>query len=145
MELQILLVATLFSILAMTGFSIFITYITKCECREPVLLARLVNTWTGKEIHGTSSYIIGWFIHYSIGLFFMFFYDILWQNIGASNLFWTSLIFGAVIGTIGILGWMIIFRLFPTLPRLNYKLYYSQLFFAHIIFSVVAFLVYFLF
>ena len=145
MQILILLVAAVCSIIAMTGFSILITHITKCECREPVLLARLLESIRKKSIKKEYSYIIGWMIHFSIGIFFMVFYHLLWTITEAKHIVLGSFLFGSVIGIIGISGWKVIFRLYPALPKLNYKLYYVQLFFAHIIFSLTALFIYYVF
>jgi len=145
MEIYILCTAWICSILAMTGFSILITYVTKRECREPVLLARLLESLNKMELIKRNSLLMGWIIHFAIGLFFMFFYELLWNITEIEFIFLGSILFGTVIGIIGISGWLVIFRLYPTLPKIDYKLYYIQLFIAHIIFSLTAFIIYYFF
>src|SRR5690606_27832169 len=107
----------------------------------PVLLAQLVSHFT-KESTSTNTLIKGWAIHFAVGLLFMFFYELLWALSGVERMFLWSVLFGMLIGFIGIGGWMFMFRFHPDTSKVNFKIYYIHSFFAHIIFSLTALAVY---
>jgi hypothetical protein len=50
----------------------------------------------------------------------------------------SALILGVISGVIGIFSWIIIFKMTNHQPPIDFKGYYIQLFFAHIIFAVTA-------
>ena len=59
---------------------------------------------------------------------------------------WTAaLILGAISGIIGIVSWVIIFKISDYKPKIDFKGYYLQLFLVHVIFGLSAFAVYTLF
>ncbi len=81
-------------------------------------------------------------IHWFLGLVFLISYECLWRFTGIIRSLQWSLIFGAFIGVLGIIGWKIIFKLHKDPPKLNFVHFYIHLFFAHLIFSVSTYFVY---
>lgn len=147
MNLYIILQILISSIAAtslMTLFSYAVSASARKLYKEPVLLAYIL-TRSKIEVSNQTKFFLSWLLHYFIGLCFVFVYHYLWTN-GIVEISWTSaFIFGAVIGIIGITGWIFLFELIPQKPNIDFKGYYIQLFIAHIIFSLVAFAVYSLF
>ncbi len=85
---------------------------------------------------------VGWVVHFCFGLGFMFIFEGLWViTPNYKTLLW-GLAVGGFMGLLGIVGWMAMFYLHPRKPNINFTLYYVQLFFAHIIFSITAFGIY---
>lgn len=86
--------------------------------------------------------VVGWAIHYIIGLTLVVAYYILWRY-NIVDITWLSgLAFGSTIGIIGIGGWVKMFILSDYKPRIDFKGYYLQLFFAHIVFGMTTYAIY---
>ena len=93
-------------------------------------------------ITGTGKTIAGWALHYFIGLLFVLIFHFLWKS-GFLEITWLAgLIYGAIIGIIGIGGWVVMFILSNYKPRIDFKGYYLQLFVAHMIFAMTIVMVY---
>lgn len=147
MNLEIILQvlsASVAAIFLMTAFSYAVSAAAREVYKEPLLLSyvlsrlHIVTTLSNKII-------LGWLVHFLIGVFFVITYHIIWQNGVLEISRVSSIILGICSGIIGILGWMLLFTIIPNKPDIDYKGYYIQLFIAHIIFAVTAFLVYRLF
>ncbi|MHC0447563.1 hypothetical protein ACWA1F_19290 [Flavobacterium sp. 3-218] len=122
---------------AMTWFSYAVSKSFRELYKEPVLLSyalQKTNISLSKKAQDTWA----WLIHYIIGFLFVMGYHIVWVKdiLPISPL--SALILGAVSGVIGILSWIVIFKMTDHQPPIDFKGYYIQLFFAHIIFGVVA-------
>ena len=128
------ILTTIIATSMMTLFSYITAWIFKEPFKEPQLLASLLEIFHfySKRIN----HILGWLLHYMIGLLFILLYLFLkdkgWMAINLKS----SLLYGAIIGFTGILGWFIMFKLSLFRPKMTYWLYYTQLFFAHLIFAV---------
>ncbi|WP_286970081.1 hypothetical protein [Flavobacterium sp. UBA4854] len=122
---------------AMTWFSYVMSKKFQELYKEPVLLTFALKK-TNISLSEKSQKTWGWLIHYIIGFLFVMGYQILWvKNIlPVSPL--NALLLGVISGVIGILSWIIIFKMTDHQPPIDFKGYYIQLFFAHIIFAVVA-------
>lgn len=112
--------------------------------KEPLLLAYIL-----KQLHlnisSNAKHILGWILHYVIGLAFVAAYHLLWSHKILNVTILSSIMLGAASGILGIIGWIVLFKIVPQKPNIDYKGYYAQLFAVHIIFGVTAFLVYLLF
>lgn len=130
----IIIIATLAATSLMTPFSYLTAWLLKQPYKEPFLLAVLLNYF--HVIDTKTNKVIGWLLHYVLGLLFVGAFQILLSG-GWATLSWSSaLLYGAVIGVIGILGWQLMFMLAPKTPRMNYIGYYAQLFIAHLVFAL---------
>ena len=128
----------------MTLFSYVISASARKLYKEPVLLTYILTSLK-IEISLQTKIILGWVVHYLIGLFFVLIYHWLWlYNIVAMS--WSAaFILGILSGIIGILSWALLFAIVPKKVNIDFKGYYVQLFTVHIIFTVVAFIIYQLF
>lgn len=137
MECVKVIVATLLATSAMTLFSYIISESFKKLYKEPLLLQFLMSSFNLK-LSRKQKAIAGWVIHYLIGLAFVILYlapiwmDLDWYRINLLS----GVVFGGIIGVVGIVCWEIMFRLSPNDPPLNKMGYYLQLFLAHIIFGL---------
>ncbi|UWY28062.1 hypothetical protein N4T20_20365 [Flavobacterium sp. TR2] len=122
---------------AMTWFSYAMSQNFRELYKEPVLLSfalRKTNISLSEKLQKTW----GWLIHYSIGFLFVMGYHIVWvKNILPISPL-SALILGVISGVIGILSWIFIFKMTDHQPPIDFKGYYIQLFFAHIIFAITA-------
>ncbi|MFD1605386.1 hypothetical protein ACFSJW_02205 [Flavobacterium artemisiae] len=136
-----LLITTIISTSAMTLFSYLISENFKKLYKEPVLL-KLILDRCNITVSEFLQSIYAWVIHYIIGFIFVFGYYLLWDNKIVPLTILSGLYMGAVCGIIGIISWIIMFRFSGFYKKASDKGYYLQLFFAHVIFGLTAFLVY---
>ncbi|HEX6225369.1 MAG TPA: hypothetical protein VFZ52_13215 [Chryseolinea sp.] len=130
-------IATVISTTLMTLFSYLVSFIRRKKFSEPELLNDLIRRWNKKTFSAVTPFI-GWFIHYAVGFFFNFLYQGYWITTDSNPTLISGVIFGALAGVVGILGWKVAFALHSNPPLTDFKEYYLQLFFAHIVFGVSA-------
>jgi hypothetical protein len=122
----------------MTGFSYLMSEQFRKRFQEPRLLEYVMKL-SGAKLSDRSKEIAAWIIHYLIGLLFVLAYYFIWNCCLAKS--WTiTLLFGAISGIIGILGWIVIFSIPDDKPHVSFTSYFIQLFFAHIIFAFGVFM-----
>jgi len=141
MDVFIFFTAWIVATSVMTLFSELWSLISGNEFREPVLLAHLFTKGTIENLT-LGQWVMGLGIHFLFGLFFMLGYEVLWYLTGLMRSAKWSMVFGIVIGLIGILGWVIMFRLLTKPSQLNTRHYYVHLLFAHIVFSLGSYMMY---
>lgn len=108
------------------------------QYREPELLNKLVDKAPVDLPKVKKNNVMGWLVHYGIGLTFSTVYDIIWRKTSVLPTTKSSLIMGAISGAIGILGWKAFFSAHPNPPKTHFKGFYAQLMVAHIIFGLFA-------
>lgn len=138
MNLSKIILAGVLGTSFMTLYSYVISKREKDQFVEPVLLNELIdssenlpNIDQDKQTHPA-----GWAGHYLIGIGFVFAYYILWRRSLTSPTIAKTLVIGAASGLIGIAAWKIMFAANDDPPHNNRFMYYRQLLFAHIIFSI---------
>ena len=132
-----LLVVSIMATSAMTWFSYAMSNSFRKLYKEPVLLTYAIDKMK-IELSPQSKKTWGWLLHYIIGFLFVVGYHIIWVKdiLPISPL--SALILGVISGVVGIISWIIIFKMTHHHPPIDFKGYYIQLFFAHIIFAIVA-------
>jgi hypothetical protein len=135
MDIFKIITATLVATTCMTAFSYFVSEAFNKLYKEPVLLKYLMDLLKIK-LSDTTESLIAWITHYVIGLLFVLGYDLMVKKYGIDINWTNSIIYGAIIGIIGIIGWMIMFSLPSEKPKVHFKEYYFQLFIAHLIFGL---------
>ncbi|AWK05809.1 hypothetical protein HYN56_16845 [Flavobacterium crocinum] len=121
----------------MTWFSYAMSKKFRELYKEPVLLAYAIDKMKIKIAEKTAK-TSGWISHYAIGFLFVLGYHFLWLDYPELVSPARVLLLGAASGIIGILSWMFIFEMTHYNPQINFKGYYIQLFFAHMIFAITA-------
>jgi hypothetical protein len=121
----------------MTLFSYVMAASFKELYKEPVLLTFLFRRMNF-QISSQSKIILGWLSHYIIGFFFVLAYHFIWNHIFLDISITNTLLLGVISGIIGVINWMFIFRITKHEPPIDFRGYYIQLFFAHIIFTLIA-------
>ena len=106
----------------MSLFSYFMSDLVSEKLGEATLLNMLIENANNSSVNP----IVGWIVH--------------WLYVAILPLWVTSVLTGALSGIIGIIGWLIMFYLHPRPPKLNFPLFFKQLFVAHILFALGAFL-----
>ncbi|MGJ8550735.1 hypothetical protein [Winogradskyella wichelsiae] len=136
------LLALLISVGAMTTFSALMSVILKCEFRENILLSKLMSGHSLSQKESLKYVILGWLAHFFIGGVFLVIYSCLWHYTALLQDVFGSIIYGIIIGILGVVGWTIIFKITPHPPQINYKIYYVQLIIAHVLFSLGIYLIF---
>ncbi|MBS7231648.1 hypothetical protein KHA90_11490 [Flavobacterium psychroterrae] len=136
-----LLIVSIAATSAMTLFSYAASASFRELYKEPVLLTFML-TKLNIEVQPKTKVVLAWLLHYFIGLLFVLGYYYLWINNILPVSFLSGFLLGFVCGIIGIIGWMIMFKLSNHQPEIDFKGYYFQLLLAHIVFGLVATLVY---
>ena len=123
--------------LGMTAFSYIFSYIFKSNFKEPQLLNILIDRLQlfRSSIH--REHILGWTIHFSIGMFFVIvFLLLLFYKLVDFSLI-TGLLFGLGAGLVGVCVWSFVFLVHRNPPDIKRWLFYIQLIIAHIIFGII--------
>jgi hypothetical protein len=138
-----LLIVSITATTTMTLFSYAVSKTFREVFKEPVLLSYiLVKLKTHRPLQSETTW--GWLLHYIIGFLFVLAYHYIWVRDILPVSFLSALLLGASSGIIGVISWIIIFQIANHRPNIDFKGYYLQLFFAHIIFALTATAIYFL-
>lgn len=139
MEILTFIITWLFATTSMTLFSYIVYLVSHCEVREPELLGRVLKSQKPITKKKFNSNLLGWITHYSIGIIFLLFYEAIWFFTNFERTYANGFLFGILAGLIGVLGWKLMFKYFSR-PKINFKVFYTQLIIAHITFSLTAIL-----
>ena len=141
MVISTIFLSTLAATSLMTAFSYLMPVSFRELYNEPLLLQYLITRFH-LGLTGRWKVIAAWTLHYLIGLIFVVAYYLLWR-LNLYQITWLSgLIYGVIIGLIGIGGWAVMFGISGDKPRIDYKGYYLQLFFAHLVFGMTIFVIF---
>ena len=133
-NLVLIFVAAFIGTTLMTWFSYFLSELLIVNWKEPRLLVFVLYK-LNHELSYEFRTVLAWIIHYVIGVVFAVGYNYFWMKLTPVN-FLTSLLYGAICGIIGIVGWRLLFILLDTRLPADAKGYFMQLFFAHLIFAI---------
>lgn len=132
-----LIIVTIAATSAMTLFSYIVSESFRELYKEPVLLTFMLSK-LHLDLSPNTKETLAWILHYFIGFLFVLSYYFLWINEILPLSFLIAFLLGFASGIIGILGWMIMFKMSDHKPKIDFKGYYFQLLLAHIIFGLVA-------
>lgn len=107
---------------------------------EP-LFVKYITKLFGKYLSVNSEKIIGWFIPYVSGLFFVIGFDILFAYNFIDLSWWSGFIFGLLAGGIGLGWWHLMFRISYSID-IDFKRYCIQLLLIYIAFGFTVVWVY---
>ena len=137
-----ILIASIAATSAMTLFSYVISTSFRELYKEPVLLTFVLSK-LNLDLSLKTKATLAWLLHYFIGVIFVVIYHFLWFNNILKLSILCAILLGGISGIIGIISWMFMFKITDHKPAIDFKGYYIQLFFAHIIFGITAALVYY--
>lgn len=138
-----LLLSTITATTAMTLLSYAFSATFRELYKEPLLLKYLLQR-LGSKLTANTEEVLGWLIHYVVGFLFVLCFQLLLEFEVVTLSFLSGVLFGAVAGLFGIGWWHIMFKL-SHFPKIDFKGYYRQLFFVHVVFGVVVVYTYKLF
>jgi len=121
----------------MSAFSYITSQKEYKQFREPELLNKLVSRMP-LDVKADKNSIVGWAVHYIVGLIFCTLYDRIWQRLTPTERLLVALPLGAVSGVIGAVIWKSTFKVHPFPPIIRYRRYYFHIILAHIIFGTFA-------
>lgn len=136
-----LIIVTIAATSAMTLFSYIVSASFRELYKEPVLLTFMLSK-LNLELSANLKAILAWLLHYIIGFLFVLAYHFLWIKDILPISFLSAFSLGFISGITGILGWMFMFKMSDHKPDIDFKGYYFQLLLAHIIFGLVATVIY---
>ena len=132
-----ILTATFYATGMMTIFSYVLSLMVHSNFREPEILA-ILSCRLFLHHKNWLHTIIGWGLHILAGFAFVLVYSALWEYALVPASLPTGVLIGGISGIVAIGIWFVVFKLHPDPPKLNFKGYYANLFFAHIVFAVFA-------
>ena len=132
-----ILSAALTGTTVMSAFSYIVSKKEHKQFREPELLNILVSRMP-MDVKTSKESIIGWAIHYIVGLMFCALYDRIWQRLTPTERILTALPIGALSGVIGAVIWKSTLKMHPFPPIIHYRKYYLHIILAHVIFGAFA-------
>ncbi|RDK85466.1 hypothetical protein [Marinirhabdus gelatinilytica] len=129
-----LLLAWLIATSCMTGFSYLFSTILGENFKEPQLLTDLLGEIAGRKL----SVWVGWVVHYLTGIMFLGMLIGLYSITGVEVSIVWGIVFGMVMGGIGILMWKVLYKVAQEDPPTNTRLFHLQLIIAHVFFGMAA-------
>ncbi|MGJ8592830.1 MAG: hypothetical protein ACSHXF_09795 [Aquaticitalea sp.] len=136
-------IAWISSVTVMSAFSSLWSDVADQNFREHNLLSHIFTKGT-LPTFTTKQWIVGWAIHFFFGAVFLLCYEVLWNVTGIVRSVVWSVAFGVIIGIIGVLGWILMFKFCKDRPQIPFTHYYFHLVLAHIVFSLTAYGVYYI-
>jgi hypothetical protein len=132
-----ILASTIAATSAMTLFSYVLSWAVKKCFKEPALLELVFESLLNIK-NKIGKMLVAWIFHYSVGLFFILAYELIWSRTSLDVDWQSGLLFGLACGIIAIFAWSVLLQIPKETPKVNRKQYYIQLLIAHFIFSFTA-------
>lgn len=138
MELLQVIIAGISGTILMTAFSYIIARIKSQQFKEPKLLNMILRRSTLDQMNPSNNSIIGWVLHFSIGIILMTLFYILHLTFSFNISFLSIFIYGVFAGILSILSWHLMFLISANSLDISLKEFYIQLLIAHILFALGA-------
>ncbi|QYA24538.1 hypothetical protein G3I01_03115 [Gramella sp. MT6] len=138
MELLKVILAGILGTILMTGFSYVLARLKDQEFREPRLLNMILRRSTYDKVNPSNNSILGWVVHFSIGIILMTLFYIIHLIFSFSISFTSILVYGVFAGILSILSWHLMFVISPNSENVQLKEFYVQILIAHILFAMGA-------
>ncbi|OAB78642.1 hypothetical protein [Cochleicola gelatinilyticus] len=122
--------------LGMTAFSYLVSYFSNSKFEEPQLLNILIRRYQGPATTICREHVLGWTIHFLIGMLFVGVFKILQGYSIVTLTLLSGSIFGFLGGIFGVGFWGFILKIHPNPPQINKVVYFIQLVIAHVIFGI---------
>ena len=136
-----ILLTAILATTAMTAFSYVVSASFRKLYKEPLLLQYVLQK-LHLSVSGITKSVLAWAIHYLIGLLFVYAFYLTVTGLRMAPSWLSGLIFGVIIGIVGIIGWEMMFKISGKPQITDRAGYYTQLFLAHLIFAFTTIAVY---
>ncbi|MBT8319589.1 MAG: hypothetical protein KJP01_05610 [Gramella sp.] len=138
MELLKVIIAGIVGTLLMTTFSYALSKLKSKQFREPKLLNMILRRSTSDRMNPSNNSVIGWVVHFSIGIILMTLFYMIHLIFAFSITFISIFFYGILAGSLSILSWYLMFSISPNPPEISVKEFYVQLLIAHLLFAAGA-------
>lgn len=138
MEFLQVIIAGISGTILMTAFSYIIARVKSQQFKEPKLLNMILRRSTFDKMNPTNNSVMGWVLHFSIGVLLMTLFYLLHLTFSFKISFFSIFIYGIFAGILSILSWHLMFLISPNSPDISLKEFYIQLLIAHIFFALGA-------
>ncbi len=138
MEIINAFIAGIFGTFIMTLFMIAASVFTGHNFRVPAILGSMAtfqNKPSGTPARSGISLLTGNILHYTIGVFLAFVYEIYILKAGLSNTFSNAMLYGIIAGCCAVLFWFTFIKLHPMAPAIKLSLYLFFIFIGHLFFA----------
>ncbi|RAV28632.1 hypothetical protein [Sinomicrobium soli] len=142
METAELILTGIVSTSVMTLFSYVYARLRFSVFKEPELLNILIRNSSKIPFTPGRNSALGWVLHYTIGMIFVWIFDLLLQAGLITFSMAISVVYGISIGVIGVFAWLLMFALSNNPPRIRYGEFFVHLLLAHLLFAVSMGLIY---
>lgn len=119
----------------MTIFSHLVSQIRNREFNEAQLLNKFIDNTKGLPEIPNENALLGWFLHYGIGIVFAAWMYCLFISSEWQPTLWLGAVLGLIAGMVGAVGWLSLFAFHPNAPETDLKEFLIQLLMAHCIFG----------
>ena len=140
MELIQVIIAGITGTILMTAFSFIMARVKSQQFKEPKLLNMLLRRSTFDQRAHADNSLLGWVLHFAIGIILMILFYILHLTFSFNITFLSIISYGIFAGILAILSWHIMFLISSPPPDISLKEFYIQLLIAHILFALGAFI-----
>lgn len=123
--------------LAMTCFTQITAQLLKRPFYVVLILATMLQFKRDIAPPNASTYVAATILHYFIGIMFSYLYLWLMLEGFVSNDTFSAILYGAVIGSVGIIGWRIFFKIHPNPPPID-TMYFAMIWLGHLWLSIIA-------
>jgi len=141
MNLLLIIVSSIVGITVMTIFSYVVSKSFNKLYKEPILLKYVLERMQ-VSISDNFTLVLGWFLHYIIGILFVVIYHFIWMNGWMEISVLHSFILGLASGLVGIVAWRIMFAISNSESKVDMNGYFFQLVIAHILFALTVMMIY---
>ena len=141
MNLLLIIVSSIVGTTVMTIFSYVVSKSFNKLYKEPILLKYVLERMQ-VSISDNFTLVLGWFLHYIIGILFVVIYHFIWINGWMEISFLHSFILGLASGLVGIVAWRIMFAVSNSESKVDMNGYFFQLVIAHILFALTVMMIY---
>ncbi len=138
MELLKVILAGILGTFLMTGFSYFIARVKDQQFKEPKLLNMILRRSTYDKVNPSNNSIIGWVVHFSIGIILMTLFYIVHFTFSFNINIISILLYGIFAGILSILSWHLMFIISPNSENILLREFYIQILVAHVLFAMGA-------
>lgn len=140
MEFLRIIIAGIFGTILMTAFSYITARVNSQQFKEPKLLNMILRRSTFDQMNPSNNSILGWVLHFSIGVLLMTLFYLLHLTFSFTISFLSILFYGIFTGILSILSWYLMLMISPKATGISLRKIYIQLIIAHILFALGAFL-----
>ncbi|WP_373055772.1 hypothetical protein [Zunongwangia sp. H14] len=138
MNIALILLSAFTATAVMTIFTYICAAVRHSQFKPPELLNQLSSSASTIPLKVGKNNVLGWIIHFAIGLAFVLIFEWIWNNFSVETSILSGAVFGFFAGIVGIGGWKTMFAINTDPPNIELRSFFIQLLVAHILFGITA-------